>query len=98
MPGLPEQIQKASPQELFPMGREDGGDWWVPLDEFKTKTERVAQQNETLFGDAEPEGGPDAEHDLNKTLSNDELTAEDLKVLITEYFSNQVLHCVVGKD
>ena len=73
MPGLPEQIQKASPQELFPMGHEDGGDWWVPLDELKIKTE----------------GFPDAEHDLNESLSN-ELTEKDLKVLITEYFSNQV--------
>ena len=28
---FPYQVHGASPRELFPMGREDGTNWWVPV-------------------------------------------------------------------
>ena len=74
LPGLPKEIQGASPQELFPMGHEDDGKWWVPLHEL---TKKEITNNDTSINTYSP------------------ATKSGLLLKISEYFSNQVLHCIV---
>ena len=85
MPGLPEQIQGASPRELFPMGHEDDGKWWVPLHELtKKEIKKEITNNDTSI------------HTLFAArVKKTPATKSGLLRKISEYFSNQVLHCIV---
>ena len=81
LPGLPKEIQGASPQELFPMGHEDDGKWWVPLHEL---TKKEITNNDTSI------------HTLFAArVKKTPATKSGLLRKISEYFSNQVLHCIV---
>ena len=85
LPGLPEQIQGASPRELFPMGHEDDGKWWVPLHELtKKEIKKEITNNDTSI------------HTLFAArVKKTPATKSGLLRKISEYFSNQVLHCIV---